>query len=49
MILLNFVACMYNAAMIGSLVEEKRFDWLFWLNLFFGILNTVIVLEHLLK
>lgn len=49
MILLNFVACMCNAAVLGSLVEEKRFDCLFWFNLSFGILNTVIVLEHLLK
>lgn len=49
MILINFVACMLNAAMLGSLVEEKRFDWLFGFNLFFGILNTAICLEHLLK
>ena len=49
MILLNFVACICHTAVLGSLVEEERFDWLFWLNLFFGILNTIIVLEHLLK
>jgi hypothetical protein len=49
MILFNFIACMCNAAVLGSLAEERRFDWFFWLNLGFGLLNTFIVVEHLLK